>query len=237
MPSPPKGRGAVRWIAVLLLLGSTACVSSRYVGSVGRDRSFVNRGFGFMVRLAHDSLSERFDAVVAENRKRYPAAIRPREVEAPLDLDGDGFLDVTETTRHFLPALRLISRTSTAVRIDVDVQILSKKNASAPLDQIAMADLMKSMTSTTSTTTADALEARLVGTGFSAVVYEVEGKRVALIDQPKFVAEEGIERRQLVRVTLVAPKIDDAWRREHESVLSALILNQRGSIESTKEEW
>ena len=55
------------------------------------------------------------------------------------------------------------------------------------------------MTSTTSTTTADALEARLVGTGFSAVVYEVEGKRVALIDQPKFIAEEGIERRQLVR--------------------------------------
>lgn len=227
-----------RSVALVVLLALAGCTTARYAGSVGRDRSFVNRGYGFLVRLSHARIGERFDAIVPENRERFPAAIRPKAFESPLDLDADGFLDVTETTRHFQPALRLLSRTSTAVFIDVDVQILSKKNNSAPLIEIALGDAKRMTQAAGGTFSGSAATTkRTVAPNFDAVVFELPRHRVAVIDQSGFEGEEGITRRQIVRVTLHAPRIDESLRAAHDDVLDALILNRRGSVESTKEEW
>ncbi|MEQ8274417.1 MAG: hypothetical protein RMA76_44970 [Deltaproteobacteria bacterium] len=229
-----------RFVALLLLVAAAACTSPRYVGSVGRDRTYVNRGYGFLVRLDHANLSERYDAVTAENLTAFPPAVRATLKEAPLDLDGDGFLDPTETTRFLEPALRLVSRTSSVVTIDVAVQIVPKRSKSVTLASMVASE--HRMTTLGGVTPRGGVldtpvKTSTVTPGFTAMTYEAPGRVVTLVDMPEFRAEEGIKRRQIVRVTLSATRVTPALREDHAQVLKALILNRRGSFETTKEQW
>lgn len=222
-------------VTLALLAG---CTSPRYVGSIGRDRTFVNRGYGFLLRLDHAGLSERFDAITAENLTAFPPRVRSKLAESPVDLDGDGFLDPTETTRHLEPALRLVSRTSTAVTIDITVQIIPKR-VTESLDSMLQREqeLRVPQGFTPRGGVELAIRTSTVTPGFVAKTYEGPDAIVTVIDQADFRAEEGLTRRQFVRVTTNAPRITDAWREEHDHVLRALILNRRGSFETTQEQW
>ncbi len=224
----------------LVLALAAGCTSPRYVGSVGRDRTFVNRGYGFLVRLDHAGLSERFDALTADNLTAFPPRVRSALKESPVDLDGDGFLDPTETTRHLDPALRLVSRTSTAVLIDVAVQIVPKRSKATSFDAMIREEYrLRALGGVTPRggSLTPAVRTGTVAPGFTSLTYEVPGEIVTAIEQPEFRAEEGLSRRQIVRVILRASKVTPALREEHQNVLDALILNRRGSFETTQEQW
>ena len=229
-----------RLIALLLLSG---CTSPRYVGSIGRDGTYSNRGYGVAVRLSAGGLPERWDAIDPTEADRVPRSMRPAEETGPLDVDGDGLLQFTERTEHLTPTLRLLSRTSSVARIDVDVMILGGKNKTAPLDAL-MALQLKARAGTSTSAVGDAIanmKRRKVTPNFAARVAELERPtvfwRIALIDHDDFLAEEGIRRRQIVKVVLYAPRKSEAMIRDHERVLDALILNRRGSKETLREQW
>src|SRR5688572_7728107 len=119
---------AGRRIPHCLMLASAAlvvpaCVNDRYVGSVGRDGAYVNRGYGFSVLLQKDALNERWEIAGADD----PG------FDSPIDVDGDGLIEIDETRRIRRPLLRLWSKTSSA-SMSIDVAILGKNNAKTSLD-------------------------------------------------------------------------------------------------------
>src|SRR5687767_421469 len=113
---------------LILLTAVAGCTSPRYIGSIGRDGTYSNRGYGLAIRLDAGGLGERWDPIDPTNTDRVPNRMRPKQATGPIDVDGDGLLQLTERTKHMEPTLRLLSRTSSVARIDVDVIILGGKN-------------------------------------------------------------------------------------------------------------
>lgn len=227
-------------LAALLL---TACTSPRYVGSIGRDGTYSNRGYGLAIRLQTDGLSERWEAIDPSELDKAPARMRPRMVTQPLDLDSDGHLQITERQTYTKPTLRLLSRTSSTAWIDVDVEILRGPNKTAPLDALLVREL-KDLSITSSAAVDGAIAEttrRKVAPDFEARITEVrtpEGyHRIAIIDQSDFIAEEKIPRRQLVKVVLTADDREAQLVEDHDRLLDASILNRRGSSETLREQW
>jgi hypothetical protein len=221
---------------------AVGCTTPRYIGSIGRDGTYSNRGYGMAILLASGGLAERWQPIDPSETDAAPKGARPTVVTAPLDIDGDGLLEVTERQLHAHPTLRLLSRTSTAARIDVEVGILGGKNAAAPLEALLF-DAMRKVAKTSSAAAAGSVAgavARTVSPDFDARVGEIETDRfyrIAVIDHGGFLAEEGIRRRQLVTVVLAAPSNAAAFTEDHDRVIGAMILNRRGSSTTIREQW
>ena len=224
-----------------LILGLLAgCASPRYVGSIGRDGTYSNRGYGIAVPLESSGLSDRWKAIDPSKLERAPRKYRPSLINAPLDVDGNGYLEVTEQQEFTRPTLRLISKTSTVSRMDVQVTILGGKNRVAPLDALLTYELRHLASETASAAVARMEKKNLRGNdAYVTTLTGDNGKfyRVALIDQPEMIAEEGIKRRQVVKITLATEKPSDDLTKDHDRLLEAVILSRRGSSEGVKEKW
>jgi hypothetical protein len=225
---------------ILLLVG---CTSPRYVGSIGRDGTYSNRGYGIAIRLNGSGLGDRWDPIDPTSTERVPKGLRPKEENGPLDVDGDGYLRVTERTQRLVPTLRILSRTSSVARIDVDVLILGGGNKTAPIDAL-MALELKERAGTSSVSVDGAIanmKRRKVTPDFDTRVAELATPkgftRIALIDQEDFLAEEGLTRRQVVKVVLWAGRRNEGLIEDHERLLDGVILNRRGSTETVREQW
>jgi hypothetical protein len=230
-----------RLIALLALL-APACVSDRYVGSIGPHSIYSNRGWGFALQLERDGLDKRWRAIDPHDTGNLPPEERPTVHDEPLDLNGDDELRIGETAHYLTPTLRLISKTSTGAEITIDVEIVGGKSRAFPLDSIALPQVRR-LTKTASI--AGSIEKREVG-GYSARVVEtpalvtdagLRAYRVALVDQADFIAEEEIKRRQLMIVVLSAAEITPELRRDFETVLDGLLLNHHAGEQTPQEKW
>ncbi len=235
------GRRVPYRLTLLLLLA--ACGSPRYVGSIGRDGTYSNRGYGLAIRLEADGLGERWEAIDPSAADRAPRGVRPKVDNSPLDIDGDGILTLTERQQHYVPTLRLLSRTSSVARIDVDVMILGGKNRKVPIDAVMALDL-KARAGTSSAAVDRAIEGMQrtkIASSFDARVAELvtprRFTRVAVIDQGDLLAEQSLKRRQIVKVVLTAARRTDALVADHDRLLDAVILNRRSSSETVREQW
>lgn len=230
--------------ALALALAASACAPARYLGSIGSDRTYVNRGYGLVAKLAVNGLLDRWEVVTHEGPDHVPLHLRPRLSSESLDLDGDGYLVLSERSQHTLPALRLLAKSSTTTVMDVDVEILGGDSKKIPLDALLALEVRQRAGTATVTAVREAIRTMQrvrVAPDWQGRVGEVDGPgrthRIAVIDQPGFLAEEGITRRQMVRVILSAPALTDALRRDFDLLLSGLVLNTRGSPETNQEKW
>jgi hypothetical protein len=240
-----------RLLGTLALLGALGCATDRYVGVIGRDGTYANRGYGLLVPLYPEKLQARWSVVDPSDHLDVPPRLRPRRLDEALDVDGDGRLAVTERARYQRPTLRLYSKTSSTAVLDVDVRILGGKNATHPLEdhfQALVDGLAGTATSTLATSTATRAEGAVrtvkVAPGRTGLLTEVRGPdprgpgrldyRVALIDQ-SLIAEEGRSRRQLIRVELRAARLDDALRADFDRLLARMIAAEQADEPSRRE--
>jgi hypothetical protein len=206
----------------MLVLG--ACASDRYTGSIGRDGSYVNRGYGFAVLLSK-----------LEDRWAVPDQVNG--FDSPIDVDGDGLIELDETRRIRRPTLRLESKTSSA-SISVDVLIFGKNNKDVTLDGIALLEIAKLSTQTSSTSSAAVQLENITVGSFPARVADVPPeRRLVLIDVQDFIAEENQSRRQIFTVLLRAQEITTDLKRDLDLLLSTLAINRRGGSETAQEKW
>lgn len=227
---------AGRFVPYCLILAG--CISDRYVGSIGRTGSYSNRGFGLTVDLAAAGLDERWTAVDPRKVEDAPLGLQPAVIDGQIDLNGDGELNYDENARYLEPTLRLISRSSSVgvCRIDVSVTILTPDVRDAKLDDL-MATALRRLTG--QQITLDRWERRRLGPDFPSRVSELREhrKRVALIDQGEFVAEDGYTRRQIVEVVLHADPITPDLRADHNLVLHAISLNRMAAPLTSQERF
>lgn len=222
----------------LVVAAAPGCVSDRYVGGLGNG-AYTNRGYGFTLRLDRDGLDTRWRVIDPQHPEDAPPSARVDVRDEPLDLDGDGELLLGETTRYLTPTLRLVSRTSSATDVSIDVEIMSGKSRKYPLDGLVLPEVRRR---TGTASIAGDLRARQVS-GFEARVVETPpgpGRRVyriAVIDQRDLIAEEGIRRRQLVKVVLAAPALTYQLRKDFDTILSALYLSRRAAEPTDQERW
>ncbi len=244
----PSGSFDLRLRALLLLTLGFGCVSPRYIGSIGRDRTYSNRGYGLAVRLTEGGLIERWAPVEPDRLHRAPSRARPLSLSDPIDLDGDGRLDLTERTQRQRPVLRLLHRAKPSAWLDLDVKILGGPERGASLDAV-VASQIRPMVGTSSSALSQALNGVKTvkvqdqqGGAFEARVAELTSKdgrfaRLAVIDQRRFRAEEGILRRQIVKVTLWTKSKDEALNKDHALFMRSVLLTRAGGRATTKENW
>jgi hypothetical protein len=223
-------------LALVLTLG---CVSDRYVGSIGPDSVYSNRGYGFALRTNADTFADRWRVIDPRNTKDVPIAKRPVIHDEPIDVNGDAELRIGETTHFFVPTLRFLSKTSTGAEITVDVEILGGKARTYPLDELVIPEVRHltktaSITGTIEKRTVSGYEARLAETPPDA-----EGKayRIVVVDHADFIAEQETTRRQLIKVELVAHEITDTMRKDLDLLIDALYLNHHAGQETSQEKW
>jgi len=236
-----------RHLVAFALWALVGCANVRYLGSVGRDGVYSNRGYGLALRVAGEGLEERWRPLDPLNPDDAPALWRPKIVDRPLDLDGDDYFHVSEQTRFAEPTLRILSRTSSVVRVDLTVQIFGKKHAMSPLDAFIALDL-KRLAGTSSAAVDKSIakmQRKTLRGGFEARIAEIattiEGRpqvvRMALVDQAELVVEEKFKRRQLVRLWMYAPQMTDLLRQDHNRLVERLLLAAKGGPESVQEVW
>jgi hypothetical protein len=228
----------------LLLVGLLAsCATDRYVGSIGRELIYSNRGYGFTARLATEGFDQRWAPIDPRAPEGVAVTLRPQLLDEPIDLDGDGELSMSETVRRYRPMLRLVSKTSSAARIDVDVVIVGGKNSAAPLDSLL--ELRRQelggerQGAPERIRVAPEFDGLLATNGptMDPLVSQALASRVALIDQPGFGAEGSKARRQVVEVTLRAPRLDPELIADQDRFLRSILLNHQGGPESAQEKW
>ena len=100
-PRASKGWGARRAAAltVCLALAASACISSRYVGSLGASGFYSNRGYGIAIDFTHADLLDRWTVIDPVNPAAAPAA------PACLDKRAPQGLAQTRSTQHALKFL------------------------------------------------------------------------------------------------------------------------------------
>jgi hypothetical protein len=234
-------------LALLASVLASACISDRYVGSIGRDGTYSNRGYGFAVLLLLDGLDKRWTAIDPAFPQHAPDDLMQEIRDEPIDLDGNGELDMGETTRFLVPTLRFVSTsTPSEAEMYVDVAIIGGTAKDAPLDSLLIHELRRlARTSTSADHIVSTSTKETVSSSFDARIAEARapeaagGKmyRVAVVDQNEFVAEQGVKRRQLIRVVLAAPELNAQLREDHNKVLRALVLNRKAGAETTQERW
>lgn len=220
----------------LFLLLCLSCSSSRYIGSIGRDQSYANRGYGLLLPLTPHDLLSRWMPLDPNDLPDVPRALLPKARNEPLDLDGDGEKRITEKMPHYDPVLRLLSRTSTSVAMDLQVEIIPKAQKDDSLEALIRERLYGYPESQRAQALASMQTRRHLG-GFEMRVLTFPSARVAYVDQRDFVAEERIPRRQLVAVRLIAPKLTEALKLEHERLIQELILSRQGGEHLRQEVW
>jgi hypothetical protein len=231
----------------LLAVALAGCASPRYVGSIGRDQVYANRGFGVLARLTQGDLLSRWAPADPDDLDAIPPALRPQRVREQLDVNGDGQLDVTETVVFYRPSLRLLSRTSSVAHMDLEVQLLGRNNAKVPLDAVMGLDLKR--LAGTSTGARDAafahIERRTLTGEVEARVAEIRSveagarrwARLLVADVPEFRTEEGQTRRHIVRLTLWDTDLSDQDRADFDRVVQGLVLAPQGGPPGTGERW
>ena len=236
-----RRRAVARWMAAGLVIGVGACATSRYVGSVGRDGTYANRGYGFALRL--HGLSQRWTLLDPAKLPLTPTPGLPVPSRGPLDFDADGMLSVGESALHFDPVVRLESRTSTGARVDLRVEILSGPAKDATLDRL-LSRALKVWTRTPAASRQraflNATPVKLAGRPGRVTTATTARWRhhLAVIDQGQVISEERIRRRQLVTVHVYAPiPAPDHLRQDFDAVLRALILSRNTAPESVRERW
>lgn len=231
-------------LALALSLGASACASSRYVGSISPSGLYANLGYGFTVELSHQGLMSRWNVLDPSRLDDAPPTDRPEVVDAPLDTDGNGILEGAEMAHFHRPTLRMLalsSTTSTAslpsARMDVDVVILGGVSAKTPLSEVAAAAHKELLGDGAER---PVWEERKVSSSWDALVAEgrAGGKayKIAVIDHPSFAGEYDIQRRQSLRVLLIADQITTPLRRDFIYLLEALTLSRQGGRLSRSEQ-
>lgn len=220
----------------LAALSVVGCVSDRYVGSVGATGTYSNRGYGVAVDLSQAGLLERWKVIDPREPESAPADLVPVVRDSPLDLDGDGVLHADELVRYNEPMLRLVSKTSTAARIDIDVMILGGKNAQGDLDAL-MKYTIEGLVG--HAVLNERWEPRKLGPDYEGRVSELieDGMRVAIIDHKDYLAEEGVKRRQLVKIILRTSKLTADQRADHNFILHSIALNAMSAPLTRQEQY
>ena len=203
-------------IAALAISHLAACATSPYLSSATRDGTFVNRGYGLVVNLDDDSDWR----IVAEGDPAVPWTQWPQRIDGALDLDADGELEREELTSYEAPTLRLISQTSTAVRIDVNVTIVPTAEGDLKIDRLLRARQPSETARWQRLTVRPGHDAWL---GWCPDCEAPEDRLVALIDHQNYRAEAGL-RRQLVELQLFAPELQPRHRAMLEAVLQRIYL-------------
>ncbi len=218
----------------------------RYVGSVGRDRTYSNRGYGLSLRLNHGGLEDRWHVLDPSTPSHLPDALRRQKKLVALDLNGNGVLEPAELTRSYRPMLQLVSRSSTTTRVIVDVEILGGSDRHASLDRLLQDELERLPAVSPEAKDQAYLKrtSRRLAPDFEARLLELRPerrdstyRRIALIDQGHFMAEDNTPRRQVVKVVLEGKSLEPRFQKDHELFLRGLVLNRRGSSMSMRERW
>lgn len=226
-----------RTLAPALLCALAACASPRYLGSIGRDGVYSNRGYGVAFNTQANKRLRDYRAADPAQLEAVPKAVRPVLLDSELDLNADGVLAITERTPHLEPALRLLSRTTPDTSIDLSVELLGGERRALPAEARLTEALAKVAPPKVVQEALAGMQTRRHPGGFKAWVVTLPFSRWALIDQADFVAEERIPRRQLVWLRLNSPHMDEDRVADHEAALSALILSHRGGRPSSEETW
>lgn len=236
-----------RWLAFVLLAASlaTGCAGSRYLGSIGRTGVYSNRGYGMTVDTSTAGLSSRFVAIDPLHLEAAPPEHRPRLEKGLLDINGDGALGLGEDVGSFtVPTLRLYrDGPEPMVRIDVDVQIMGGDDAKRTLNELFERELDRLRPVTTSTRTPRVVRdpfARHPAFTEELSISTKDGPRdirLTLMDGGYFAAEEGGFRRQVVKVLMVAHRLEKELRADHQRLVSGILLARSGAAPSAKERW
>jgi hypothetical protein len=155
--------------------------------------------------------------------------------DSPIDVDGDGLIEVDETRRIRRPTLILEAKTSSA-SMTIDAFILGKNNKDASLEGLMLLELAQLANTSSTSTLAPSIDSRMLGT-FPVLVAEAGERRLALIDVDQLIAEENQPRRQIFKVILRARELTAALREDHDLLLSAMVLSRRGGAETAQEKW
>ncbi|MEL7372390.1 MAG: hypothetical protein AAFN74_25930 [Myxococcota bacterium] len=230
-------------LVALVLTAFVHCGTQRYVGSIGRDGTYANRGYGFAIIVGRANLARRWvllDPAKLPLRRTDGLPIPTRD---PIDIDGDGFYSVGEATLHFDPTVRLLSQTSTGAVADIRVEVLSGPARDASLEALLQRAL-NIWTGVPARIRQQALRraiTRKVKDRPAMVTTATSADRlhhVAVIDQGQVRAEENIRRRQLVTIHVYAPQPADArLRDDFGALLDALVLNRKTAPETAREKW
>ncbi|MCC7382644.1 MAG: hypothetical protein IT384_12480 [Deltaproteobacteria bacterium] len=203
---------------------------------------YANRGYGFVLDWSAPNLNLRWRLLDPRSVELNPS-IRQEVIDGPIDLNGDGFIDDNETVRHLHPMLRLLAYTSSTAsvsdaRIDIDVLVVGGSGAKRSIEQLTREALTELFGAGAAQAPA---EPRKLGPDFDARIVEGDTPRgpfrLALIDQPGFVSEGDIPRRQAVRVALYAREITSALRADFNQIIESILLNRRGSPPTQQEQW
>lgn len=218
---------ARRWLpcvgmVALILSQSAACATPRYLGRTTSDGTFVHRAFGLVIDLPPGSDWR----VVRDHDPAVPWTLWPQRIDGPLDLDGDGEITTGELTSYEDPTVRLLSRTSTAARIDIRVTIAGPERRDVPADRLLRARQSGGQS---------VLRRRSVSTGYETWVGycprcpQASDRLVAIIDHAGFEAEAG-RRRQLVTVEMYAEPLDEAAVDQLNAVLDEVLLARAAGV-------
>lgn len=229
----------------LLAALASGCAGSRYLGSLGRNGVYSNRGYGMTVDTATAGVSTRFVVIDPTDLEAAPQALRPRLEKGLLDLNGDGKLGLGEDVGSFtLPTLRLYRDGGGApVLIDVDVQIVGGEDAKRTLNVLFERELERLRPVRTSTRTPRVVRdafARHPAFTEELTVSTKDGARdlrLTLLDGGYFAAEGGGFRRQVVKVLMVAERITQELRADYQRLVSGILMARAQPPPSAKERW
>lgn len=214
--------------AALALSCLAACHSGRYVGSISPSGRFANRGFGIALPLEQLGLERDWRVLTASDRDQSARAPQLRETQ--VDLNGDGALAVAERIRFSDPLLRFISRTSTAVHIDIRVEMVPAWKRRTPLRA-----LLDDGNEKVSAPHKGERHERITATGLRLLTHVATGERPAnralrtiYVDHPAMPTRGRGVRRQLIRVELYAPKLSTALAQAQDAIAENLWLESPG---------
>ncbi|MEO1232863.1 MAG: hypothetical protein AAFZ18_28615 [Myxococcota bacterium] len=231
------------FFACLILTGGCA-PTGRYLGRLGDGPAYVNRGYGVVAPVG--GLGARWWAFDPEHPERGPRAVAPVRRNDRIDLDGDGMLRLDEITPRYEPSFRMLSKTSSAARIELEVHILSEPEASKVTLRGLLDSELRSRAARPETArdAIDGVQSWALPLGRTALVGFLPALRsgpgalaLALVEQPGFEAEDGLVRRQVVRVMLWAPQLADPWLADHRAFVTSMLASPSAGASTRSERW
>jgi len=225
-----------RIVTAVLALAFFSCASDRYVGSIGRSGNYANRGYGLVIALGQQDLLKRWTAIDPKQVSEFPEALQPKAKEAAIDLNGDGFIHHDELVFQWSPNLRLFNKERPKTQIEVAVEILGGKNQSSNFSAYARHFLK---TEFSRDSTAKDWTSRQISPSYPAFItaFQNPATHIAIIDHPKFNAEDGATRRQIILVRLSGEKLDAIDQKDFELFLDAITLNKKAGRQTSLEQY
>ena len=248
-PYPCNGfrRLSIRVLQFIIYVGlafmCVSCSNLRYIGSISRSGAYVNRGYGVVLPL--DEVSDRWWIFDPEHPDKGPRVLSIEQRSERIDLDGDGMLRLDELTTHYRPHLRLLARNDLETSIELDIEILSEPAASKySLEELFEGEVhQRAENDTVGRLALKQIESLKLAFGRTALVTTIISsrrggfERIAMIDQPHFEAEEGMQRRQIVHLRLHAAETIEPWLEDYEQLLHLLLAAPQASTETRRERW